>query len=83
MSRIKRIHVNQHVIRKNRGGEYLPPLTIKIGRQNIKAHQVEIYGPSTVVYRPDQPLDCGARVWIETRAMLCVEHAGERDFVAA
>lgn len=30
------------------------------------ASEVAITGPATVVYRPDKPLSCGAKVWIET-----------------
>jgi hypothetical protein len=29
---------------------------------------VAIHGSSKVVYSPDKPLSCGARVWIETQA---------------
>jgi len=64
-----RIHVNQHVVRaNNKTGATDPPLTIKQGRKNTPAHEVEIHGPSTVVYRPDKPLSCGARVWVETES---------------
>jgi hypothetical protein len=61
-----RIHVNQHVIRRNqKTGEREPPLSIIRGKTRERAHAVEISGPSRVVYRPDRPLSCGARVWIE------------------
>ena len=67
--RIKRVHVNQHVIRSNlKHGKNDPPLTVKVGRENIRAHSVEILGPSSVVYRGDRPLSCGARCWIETKS---------------
>lgn len=63
----KRIHVNQHIIRANGNkGEDNPPLTIKTSKKNHKAHAIEILGPSLVVYSPDKPLSCGAKVWIET-----------------
>lgn len=66
---LKRIHVNQHAIRRNRKlGTQDPPITIKTSRQNIKAVDVEIDGPSRLVYSPEKPLSCGARLWIETRA---------------
>jgi len=61
------IHVNQHAIRRNlKTGETKPCLTVKCGRTNTYAHTVEITGPCRVVYSPDKPLSCGARVWIET-----------------
>ncbi len=63
------IHVNQHVIKSNRKtGARDPVLTVKNYKANTKCNTVEIHGPSTVVYRPDKPLACGARVWIETTA---------------
>ncbi len=72
-----RIHVNQHVIRRNaKTGAREPVLTVKQGRRNTYCHAVEIDGPSVVVYSPDKPLSCGARVWIETTAP--VRTVGER-----
>ena len=62
------IHVNAHVIKRNaKTGEREPPLTVKTWKSNTKAYEVTIEGPSTVVYSPDKPLSCGARVWIETQ----------------
>ncbi len=69
---IKRIHVNQHHIRANSKGADLPVLTIKTSKGNVKCNRVEIHGPSTVVYSPDKPLSCGAKVWIETNAEITV-----------
>ena len=66
---LKRIHVNQHVIKANRrDGTCLPCLTVKTYKGNTYAHEVEINGPSKVVYSPDKPLSCGAVIWIETHA---------------
>ena len=65
---ITRIHVNQHNIRANSKGANLPVLTVKTYKENIKCNSVVIDGPSTVVYSPDKPLPCGAKVWIETEA---------------
>jgi len=63
------IHVNQHVIKRNaKTGERQPVLTVKQGRNNTYAQEVIINGPSRVVYSPDKPLNCGARVWIETES---------------
>ena len=64
-----RIHVNQHVIKRNaKAGKSEPVLTVKQGRKNTYAHEVEILGPSRVVYSPEKPLSCGARVWVETES---------------
>jgi len=66
---LKRIHVNQHKIRPNaKHGTNEPVLTVKQGRTNRYAHSVAILGHSHVVYSPDKPLSCGAKVWIQTGA---------------
>ena len=65
------IHVNQHKIRANKkNGTDEPVLTVKKGRTNTYCHEVEINGPSRVVYGGnDKPLlSCGARVVIETES---------------
>jgi len=70
----KRIHVNQHIIRANaKKGERNPPLTVKTSKANYKCTSVEVQGPSTVVYSPDKPLSCGAKVWIETNSPVLVD----------
>jgi len=64
-----RIHVNQHKIRsykKNNLNE--PVITVKTSKSNTYGHEVEVLGPSKVIYSPDKPLSCGARVWIETNS---------------
>jgi hypothetical protein len=62
------IHVNQHHIKANskNGNDELPVLTVKTYKDNRYAHEVEILGSSRIVYRPEKPLSCGAKVWIET-----------------
>ena len=63
------IHVNQHIIRDNlKYGTKKPTLTVKTYKSNTYAQEVVIHGESKVVYSPDKPLNCGARVWIETYA---------------
>ena len=63
------VHVNQHVIRKNHNtGERNPPLTVKTYKSNTYAHEVFVGGPCKIVYRPDKPLPCGAKVWLETES---------------
>ena len=66
---VTRIHVNQHNIRANKkNGTDLPTVTVKRGKENLYGHTVKIDGPSVVVYRPGNPLGCGASVWVETLA---------------
>jgi len=72
------IHVNNHVIRRNaQTGERNPVLTVKSRGANTYAESVVIHGPCRVIYSPDNPLPCGARVWIETMADVDHEGTGE------
>lgn len=66
---LTRIHVNQHIIKANRrNGTDDPVLTIKTSKGNTYARSVLINGPSEVIYAPDNPLSCGATVWVQTRS---------------
>ena len=65
----KKIHVNQHKIRSNKKHNLNEPvITVMTSKSNDYGHEVEILGPSKIVYSPDKPLSCGAKVWIETEA---------------
>jgi hypothetical protein len=44
----------------------MPPLTCKTYKSNDKCSEIIINKHTKVVYRPDKPLSCGAKVWIET-----------------
>ena len=43
-----------------------PVITVKTSKENVYGHKVKILGGSDVIYSPNKPLSCGARVWIET-----------------
>lgn len=66
-----RLHVNSHIIRANqRTGARDPALTIRRGRKIERASAIDILDTNgavvaRVIYSPDKPLSCGARVWIE------------------
>lgn len=72
------IHVNQFVIRANgKTGARDPCLTVKTSKSNDYAHEVTIDGPSRIVYSPDKPLSCGAKVWIETNGVVTTHLRGQ------
>ena len=74
MNKIARIHVNQHVIKANaKNGENNPIFTVKQGGKNTYAFNVKVKGEMELVYSPDKPLSCGAKVWIETRGNIEVD----------
>ena len=65
----KYIHINQHIIRRNASNGYNEPvITVKTYKSNDYGHEVTVNGPCKVVYSPDKPLSCGAKVWIETES---------------
>ena len=71
-----RIHVNQHKIRSNKKNNLKEPvITVKTSKSNTYAHEVKIKGPSKIIYSPDKPLSCGAKVWIETESEVIIDKA--------
>ena len=69
----KRIHINQHRIRANKKHNTNEPvITVKTYKSNEYGHDVQILGKSRVVYSPNKPLPCGAKVWIETEAPVVI-----------
>ena len=70
---IKRIHINMHNIRYNKKNNARKPvITVKTSKENVYGQWVKILGESDVIYSPDKPLSCGARVWIETNSSVVV-----------
>jgi hypothetical protein len=68
-----RIHVNQHIIKRNaKTGEREPVLTCKTSKSNTYGHEVIIKGDSRIIYSPDKPLSCGAKVLIETEGEVTI-----------
>ena len=64
----KIIHINQHIIKSNaKTGQRDPVITVKTYKDNTYGHEVYVDGPCKIVYSPDKPLSCGAKVWIETQ----------------
>ena len=70
----KKIHINQHKIRSNtKTGEREPVITCKTYKDNKYDNEVIIKDKSgnevaRVIYSPDKPMSCGAKVWIETES---------------
>ena len=61
-----RIHVNKPKIAQNRKHKTLEPvIAIRQGSRHNSCHMAEIKGSCRVVYQPDNPLSCGAVLWIE------------------
>lgn len=81
------IHVNQHMIRANhKHNQRDPVITVKTYKSNEHAHEAIIRDDdgneiARIVYSPDKPLSCGARVWIETHnpVDIIVHHSNNEE----
>lgn len=65
------IHANQHAIKANKDGQNRSVITCKTYKSNIYGNNVIIRDNDNsiiakIIYSPDKPLSCGAKVWIET-----------------
>ncbi len=61
------VHINSNIIRQNikkSKAEREPAIAVK-GKEKHYVHELEIPVPCKIIYNPDKPLSCGARVWIE------------------
>lgn len=71
----KKIHINQHKIRSNKKNNIEEPvITVKTSKSNNYAKEVEILGKSKLLYKPNNPLSCGAKVWIETNEKVVLDN---------
>jgi len=73
-----RIHVRRDIIAKDRKeGTNSSAIGVETtGMRKRYGRSVIIHGPSTILYRPNRPLHCGAKAWIETDARVTVLHRG-------
>lgn len=69
----RKIHVNQHAIRRNASADTPEPvITVKTYKSNHYGFTVE-FKSGKIVYSPCKPLSCGAKVWIETEEPVIVD----------
>ena len=82
---VKRIHVNQNVIRKNvKENTDEPVVTVQTSEGSLAAHEVEVVVDDVVVCRivtSAPQLSCGARVWIETEEQVRLVYRAARHKV--
>ncbi len=63
------IHIHRQRIARNlkvAPSNREPPIIVRQGKHREYVNEITLHGPVRIVYSPDEPLDCGARVWIET-----------------
>lgn len=62
------VNVNRQIVARNhRTGQREPPIRVSRGRRGppVYVSEYTAHGRIRVIYSPDRPLPCGARVWIE------------------
>jgi len=78
---MKIIHINKNIIQRNNKREEREPVVRveyeywdqKTRRQKTQTKycmEVELPANARMVYRPDRPRPCGAKLWIETKSRL-------------
>jgi len=61
-----KVCVNSHKIKSNKKDKKNEPvLRVQRGSRIDYCHEFEIIGTCRVIYRPNNPLGCGAKVWVE------------------
>lgn len=66
---MKILHINRNIIQANaKHGRSDPVVRVEDGRKVTYCMEAIINGPSRMVYSPDKPRKCGAKLWIETEA---------------
>lgn len=83
------LHVNQAVLRKNTAtGERNPPIIVRRKSKSVQptyCHTADLmvdgHKIGSLVYQPDQPLSCGARLWLELdpEKVEVVQHVWEKS----
>lgn len=66
---MKIIHINRNIIQQNaKHGREDPVVRFEENGKVTYCMEIIIKGPSRMIYRPDKPRPCGAKLWIETDA---------------
>lgn len=78
---MKIIHINRNIIQSNsKRGKQDPVCRVEEKGKVTYCMEVQINGPSRMVYRPDSPRPCGAKLWIETDApLVLIGESGKLD----
>ena len=63
------IHINKNLKQSDdKHGKTSPVCRVEVEGQTWYGSQVDILGPSSMIYSPDKPRTCIAKLWIETNA---------------
>ena len=69
------IHINKNIIQQNnKRGTKLPVCRVEKNGKTWYGSKVDILGPSEMIYSPDKPRRCGAKLWIETDSEIIIHN---------
>ena len=69
------IHINKNIIQQNnKRGKKIPVCRVELGGKTWYGSKVDILGPSEMIYSPDKPRPCGAKLWIETNSEVFIHN---------
>ena len=78
---LKIIHINRNIIQENlKNGTSKPVVRVEEKGKVRYCMEVELLGPSKMVYSPDKPRKCGARLYIETHCPVKLIGEVQYDF---
>jgi len=61
------IHINKNLKQSDdKRKSKRPVCRVEVEGKTWYGSEVDILGPSKMIYRPDEPRKCGAKLWIET-----------------
>ena len=67
------IHINKNLKQSNdKHGRSNPVCRVEVGGETLYGSRVDILGPSSMIYSPDKPRKCGAKLWIETEGEVVI-----------
>ncbi len=67
------IHINKNLKQSNdKHGRTLPVCRVGAEGKVGYGSKVDILGPSSMIYSPDKPRKCGAKLWIETEGEVVI-----------
>lgn len=69
------IHINKNLKQSDdKHGSMKPVCRVEVDGETWYGTSVDIEGPSKMVYQPDNPRKCGAKLWIETDSNVVIHN---------
>lgn len=67
------IHINRNILQQNEKHDTSKPICrVEVKGKTWYGSKVDILGPSTMIYSPNKPRSCGAKLWIETHSEVVI-----------